>query len=293
MLLQWRDRERMPSPQELMGATEWIIDNTDNQRTGLRILPLWFNDPRVGLDDWVFETATTLDHCDAAAWDQLIIGAPRRELSRHQADLSLIDSREPALETARWALFQGQPLHPDALLWDGWHSFDDVELTQVFPSGRRQRCDTWIDGALHCGGFHEWVYAAAGWRRMDVSHEACITATAPGRGRQWEMRWPDVPMAPSLRLRAGNVVFAARSERGTPMTISVELDGDEVHTQTFEIRDATYYDIDIETGRELGTSAELTIRLGTESGLDRYFCLRPQICTLGADERQPLGPSQR
>lgn len=283
----------MPTPEELAAAATWVEEHTDAATTGLRFLPLWFNLPRVGLDAWTFETTPSLDHCDAAAWETLVVGVPRREVRRHPHEQALLNDPTVVHESPRWTLLHGQPLHAGALLWDGWHQFRDVDLKRVRPDGSERTCQRWIHGGLHCGTFHEWVYAAAGWRRMDRAYEACITATLPGHGEAWQLRWEDVPMAPELRLRAGNVVFAARSQRGSAIDVVVFIDDHEVFQQTIEPQDPTYHDLRIPTGKALGEEATVTLQLRTEDGLDRFFCVRPQICTLSEEEAMPSGSTAR
>ena len=280
--LQRADATRMPDEVELAEAAQAIQQQLDPTISRIRILPLWFDAARVGLDDYRFHTASTLDPCEHPAATTLAFGFPRREGGHRREAMRWLQDPETVYEGRRWTVLAGHTPR-STQVWDGHAALDQATIERVHSNGRVTPCRLRHRGGFHCGSFHEWVYVAAGWRNMNQSYEACITANPPGAPERWRISWDDVPLSGNLRLRAGNVVFAARSERGTPVRVRMTLDDELLLEEEIALRDPTYHNWSIPlTGRQ--ETGRLSVEIVAESGSDRFFCFRPLVCRSDAGE---------
>jgi hypothetical protein len=100
----------------------------------------------------------------------------------------------------------------------------------------------------------------------------CIWAHPPPKGRTLRITFPDVPLAKTLRLRAGLNFRAALSQRGTDVEFRATIGDEQVLEHTYGAQTSTWFPHDIDTTDRAGTRADVSIEVRAPKVQDRYFC---------------------
>lgn len=152
---------------------------------------------------------------------------------------------------------------------------DEAEVSRVDGDKEIRQCDTWDADkrAWYCRKPHKWIYVGEELLFFGLDPHRCIWAHPPGKGRKVRLRFDDVPMGETFRVRAGLNQRAARSKRGTDVHVRVIVDEDLVEERTIPARENSWKPIDVDTSHIAGQEREVVVEIWSKKVYDRFFCL--------------------
>ncbi|MFB6263203.1 MAG: hypothetical protein ABEL76_06190 [Bradymonadaceae bacterium] len=123
-----------------------------------------------------------------------------------------------------------------------------------------------------CGERDQFVWVGRTMLMVGGDPHHCIWAHPPPQGRTLRIRFPDVPLDAALRLRAGLSFEASLSKRGTPVELSIAVDGERRLSRTFAPKKTSWPAMRVDTSGSTGRRADVTVRVRSEKVFERYFC---------------------
>lgn len=273
---QWSDANRMPSADEVTTINDVVLAEFA-EGDAVRVLPNWFKDARVGLDDIrLIQTESLLNNLDFAHVNRLYVSYATAYKQDADDAVSYLTDVENLRSTKRMALVRGTVALPFSVTWDAVNSIRAADVARIGADGARFPCTRWVKDAWHCDQFNEWLHVGVRNREIDDTPRTCIVANPREFPEKWSVRWTEVPLGDRLRIRYGYTMWALRASRGSDLDFRVFINGEEVHQHTLEIDDFGYAYIEIPIAADAPPLGEIEVQNVAEDHFDRFFCFRLQ-----------------
>ncbi len=274
-VVRW-DASRMPDP-VIQAAGAQVIREGWQEGDVIRSLPLWNDNQRQGLDGLPFLLSTEMDVYDLHRYERIWFVWPDSHADEAQAELATVPGVEQVWQGGGYHVSRAPvPPGPD-VLFDGWVSLQDAVVTQTVMAGDPIACEIWEDERWQCGRRDDFIYVGRVTREMDDTFRHCIMANPPPEQRTWSIMWEDVPLNGTLRVRAGNTLWAFRHDRGSSVLFRVLVNDVEAVRATFEPRVIGYPEFTAELDQVGADRGTVRVEVSATDHMDRFFCFRPQI----------------
>jgi hypothetical protein len=241
----------------------------------VRVLPLWWEDGRVGLDGLPVLMQDPLDEWDRHRFSRMWLVYPDAYAGRAEVERAWLSDVETifaggGLTVERGTIVPGRPV-----LWDAFTAAQDAAVSRRNASDEERECTTWDGRAWYCGGHDEFIFVGRVIREMDDQYRECVSANPPPDRDTWEIEFSDVPAGEALDVRAGIALASARLPRGSEVLFKVFVDDELVFERAIAKEELGYPETRIPTPPDAET-VTLRFEVSAADHLDRFFCFRAQ-----------------
>lgn len=271
---QQADADRVPA-REVAAAANAIVTPAFAAGDAIRVLPLWWEDGRVGLDGLPILMQEPLDEWDRHRFTRMWLVYPDAYASQASVERAWLSDVETLFASGGLNVERGSVVQERPVLWDAFTAVQDATVTRRGADDAVRECERWDGRAWYCGGHDEFLFVGRVIREMDDQYRECVSANPLPDRDAWSIEFANVPAGDSLDVRAGIALASARLPRGSETFFKVFVDDELVFERAFAKEELGYPEVRIPTPPDVET-VTLRFEVSAVDHLDRFFCFRAQ-----------------
>jgi hypothetical protein len=134
-------------------------------------------------------------------------------------------------------------------------------------------CERWsaTERRWDCKRRDRWIYVGETIRQLGDDPRRCIWAHPPPNDSWLEIRFPDVELGDTFRVRAGPTDHAWRSDRGPAIEMEVHIDKQKAR-HIFPPKTQSWTPVDVDTSTMKGEKHDVLVRIHANPIWERFFC---------------------